>query len=114
MSWTTDVELPMTSVQAGTVLGVTAFHNDALMLGGIIGQLGHVSFPDTAVQLEIPLRDDSLQHFTAIRIEAQIRPSAIPRQLNIVEGWMAFAFIVEANRQLRVNEKRHFAKTDVH
>jgi hypothetical protein len=100
MSWTTVVELPMTSFEAGKAVDVTAFHNDALMLGGIVGQLGHVSFPDVAAQLEIPVRDDSLQRFTAIRIEARIRPSAIPRRLNIVEGWMAFAFFVEANRQL--------------
>ncbi|MCB1489826.1 MAG: LamG domain-containing protein [Bauldia sp.] len=100
MSWTTVIDLPMRRFDGGRTLDHTRFGNHADLLGGPTPFQGYVRLAGGNDQLEVPVGGDSLQRFAGLRIEARIRPTALPHRLNIVEGFMAFAFMVEANGHL--------------
>lgn len=100
MSWTTVCDLPMTSYQANRVLDATEFHNDALLLGNLVPHPQYVTFQGPDAQLEVLVRDDSLTRFAGLRVQALIRPEAIVHRYNIAEGWMSFAFFIEADGRL--------------
>jgi len=100
MSWTTVCNLPFIDYKAGHTLDTTRFHNDAVIVDSVATHDGYVTFQDPNDRLVIPVRDDSLQRFTGLRINARIWPMPIARRQNIVEGWMAFAFFVETGQRL--------------
>ncbi len=100
MSWTTVCDLPMTRYDANRVTDETNFQNHAVIRGSVAQRPGYVSFQGDDAQLEIPVRDDSLQRFAALRVQALVRPEAITRRYNIVEGWMSFAFFIESDGRL--------------
>lgn len=100
MSWTMVSDLLFTRYQANKVLDNTDFHNDAEIVGNPLVHQKYVSLQHPDDQLVIAVRDDSLQRFTCLRVEALIRPTLSGRRLNIVEGWMSFAFFVEADQRL--------------
>jgi hypothetical protein len=96
MSWTTVIELPFTRYQMDLALDVTDFANHAQVVGAL-SYNGWVNFQHPDDRLVIPVKDDSLQRFTALRVYARIKPAAVPHRLNIIEGWMSFALFVESN-----------------
>jgi hypothetical protein len=93
-------DLPMNEYQGHQTLDTTDFHNHAHILGSIVTQPGYVSFQGSDAQLEIPVRDDSLSRFAGVRVQALVRPGVITRRYNIAEGWMSFAFFIEADGRL--------------
>lgn len=101
MGWTTVCDLPMDSFQANRVLDTTEFNNHATIQGNIETRQGYVRYQGSDAQLEIPVANDSLARFAALRIQALIRPKTITRRFNIAEGWMSFAFIIESDGRLR-------------
>ncbi len=100
MSWTTVCDLRMTRYEADRVVDATDHRNDAVIRGGVERGEGYVHFRADDAGLEIPVRDDSLRRFAGLRIQALIRPDAVVRRRNIVEGWMSFAFFVESDGRL--------------
>jgi hypothetical protein len=100
MSWTTVVDLPMERYEDSQVVDHTDFANHANMSAGITANPGYTTLNGGDDQLEIPAAVESLQRFSGLRIEAAIRPTSLPHRLNLVEGWMAFALIIEANGTL--------------
>jgi hypothetical protein len=100
MSWRIVCDLPMTSYQGNQVLDATAFHNNAHVLGSVTTQSGYVTYQGDDAQLEVPVQNDSLSRFAALRVQALVRPAAITRRYNIVEGWMSFAFFIESDGRL--------------
>ncbi len=100
MSWTTVCDLPFTSYQSTLALDATSFHNNAQLMGSIAPQRTYVTFQHPDDQVVIPVKDESLQRFTCLNVEAAIFPTPSTHRLNIVEGWMSFALIIEADRRL--------------
>jgi len=100
MSWTTVCDLSMNEYSNDQVLDKTTYQNNALIIGGLSTHPGYVTFRQTDAQLEIPARDESLTRFIALRVQAFVRPRSIAHRLNIVEGWMSFAFFIESDGRL--------------
>jgi len=100
MTWTVVCNLPMKTYQNNQVLDTTSFQNHANLIGGVSQNHEYVNFHADNGQVEIPITNDSLNKFTALRIQALIKPQAITRRFNIVEGWMSFAFVIEADGRL--------------
>ncbi len=100
MSWTTVCNLPFTDYKAGNALDTTQFHNDTVIADSVATHDGYVTFQNPNDHLFIPIRDNSLQRFTGLRINARINPRPVSRRLNIVEGWMSFAFLIETGQRL--------------
>jgi hypothetical protein len=100
MSWTIVCDLPMNLYHGNQILDTTDFQNNADILGSIVTHKGYVTFKGGDAQLEVPVHNDSLSKFSAIRVQALIRPSKIMNRYNIVEGWMSFAFIIGSNGRL--------------
>lgn len=100
MTWTTVCDFPFREYQPNLALDVTDFHNDAQISGSIITHDKYVTFEHPDDQLVIPVKDDSLQRFTGLKVEAVVYPTTNTRRLNIVEGWMSFAFFIESDRTL--------------
>lgn len=100
MSWTTVCDLLMNSYHGKQCLDSTEYHNNAQIAGNISTHLGFVTFQGTDAQLAVPVRDDSLSGFGALRVQALVRPKAITRRYNIVEGWMSFAVFIESDGRL--------------
>jgi len=100
MLWTTVCDLTFKKYQKNQALDSTDFNNNAGIKGNIATNPKYVSFKDPNGQLVVMVKDDSLQRFTGLKVEALIYPTSKTRRLNIVEGWMSFAFFIEANRSL--------------
>lgn len=100
MLWTTVCDLTFQEYKSNLVLDSTDFHNNAKITGSITPNPKCVSFQNPNDQLVILVKDDSLQRFTGLKVEALVYPTSKTRRLNIVEGWMSFAFFVESNRSL--------------
>lgn len=94
MSWTTICDLQMKEFSGNQALDMSDFSNHAYFFGGISLNTGFVKFLDSQARLEIPVRDDSLSRFAALRVQARVRPGPITRRFNIVEGWMSFALMI--------------------
>ena len=97
MSWTTVIDLPMRRFDGTKALDHTQYENHATILGGPTPYQGYIRLAGGDDQLEVPISGDSLQRFAGIRIEARIRPTALPHRLNIVEGFMAFHSFLPAS-----------------
>ncbi len=100
MSWTTVCDLPMTRYDGDRVTDASRCGNDAIIRGSVERGPGYLRFRSDDDALEVPVRDDSLQRFAALRIQALVRPETITRRYNIVEGWMSFAFLIESDGRL--------------
>jgi hypothetical protein len=100
MTWTIVSDLRMRQYDQDKVLDSSSFHNDGKIFGNIVTHPKYLTFQGPDDQLEIYVKDDSLQRFTAVRAEAVIRPSPVTRRTNIVTGWMSFSFFVEHDRRL--------------
>lgn len=100
MIWTTVCDLPFLNYQPNLAIDTSDFKNNAQILGNVLTHNKYVTLKNPDDQLVIPVKDDSLQRFTALKIEAIINPTSIPHRLNIVEGWMSFAFFIESNQKL--------------
>ena len=100
MTWTVVCNLPMKDYQNNQVLDTTSFQNHANIIGSVNQNHEYVNIYADNGQIEIPITNDSLNKFTALRIQALIKPQTITRRFNIVEGWMSFAFVIEADGRL--------------
>lgn len=100
MSWTTVCDFPMTTYRSNQILDTTDFHNNANLLGDINTHSEYVTFQGADAQLEVPVLNDSLSRFAALRIQAFVRPRTVTHRYNIVEGWMSFAFFIESDGRL--------------
>ena len=100
MTWTIVCDLPMKSYQGNQALDATSYHNHGNVIGSVNQNYACVNFYADDGEVEIPITNDSLNKFTALRIQALIKPEAIVRRYNIVEGWMSFAFVIEADGRL--------------
>ncbi len=97
MSWTIVCDLTMDRFSGNRVLDNSPFHNHGTMIGAISSHDGYVSLNGPDAQIEIPVINDSLQGFAALKVQAFIRPRQITHRYNIVEGWMSFAFFIESD-----------------
>lgn len=100
MTWTIVCDLPMKAFQNNQALDTTPFLNYADLIGSANQNYGYVNIYADDGQIEIPITNDSLNKFTALRVQALINPQQITRRFNIVEGWMSFAFVIEADGRL--------------
>ncbi len=100
MTWTTVCDLPMTDYDDHRVLDSTEFRNHADLLGNAQPGAGYVAFADPGAQLEVPVRDDSLARMSALRVQVLVKPGPITRRFNLVEGWMSFAVVIQADGRL--------------
>lgn len=100
MSWTIVCDLQMNSYQGNRVLDASKYNNDANIMGVIQQQSGYASFGSLDAQLEVPVRDESLGRFEALRVQALFRSSQITRRFNLVEGWMSFALVIRDDGRL--------------
>lgn len=100
MRWTTVCDLQFQEYDQGAAVDSSRFRNDATIAGGVVTHGGYVSFTDGNAELVLRVVGDSLQRFSAIEIFAEIKPISVGRRLNVVEGWMSFAFFVHPDGQL--------------
>jgi hypothetical protein len=101
MSWTLVSDLPFTSFASKRAVDATNFHNDGHMLGSVSPQDQHVVFTTDEDQLEIRVKDESLQRFTGLYVEALVNPAGTGTQrMNLIEGLMSFAFVIEKDGRL--------------
>lgn len=100
MSWTTVCDLEMKAYQGNRVLDASGYDNDATALGAVATHSGYVTFGGLDAQLEVPVRDESLARFAAVRVQALVRPAPITRRFNLVEGWMSFALVIQDDARL--------------
>ena len=100
MSWTIVCDLQMNEYQGNRVLDASEYHNDAILQGNILKRSGCVSFESLDAQLEVPVHDESLGRFEALRIQALFRPAPITRRFNLIEGWMSFALVIRDDGRL--------------
>lgn len=99
MTWTAVCDFSFEKYDKDLVLDSTDFHNNGKIMGNITPAFGYTEFKHPEDQIVIPV-NDSLSRFIALKIEATIRPEESGRRLNIVEGWMSFAFFIESNGEL--------------
>lgn len=100
MLWTAVCDLPFREYLPQIALDATDFNNDAKILGNIVTHAKYVTFQHPEDQLVIPVKDESLQRFIGLKVEAIIYPTESKRRLNIIEGWMSFAFFIESDQRL--------------
>lgn len=100
MSWTIVCDLQMKAYQGKRILDASKYHNDANLLGNAQQQSGYVGFRGPDAQLEVPVQDESLGRFMALRVQVLCRPAPITRRFNLVEGWMSFALVIRDDGRL--------------
>ncbi len=100
MSWTTVVDLFMDEYQTNSIIDKSDFGNHGHLMGAVTTQTGFVVYNDLDAQIEIPVRNNSLNRFEGLRVQALVKPNPFIRRYNLVEGWMSFALVIQPNGQL--------------
>lgn len=100
MSWTIVCDLPLHEYTATTAIDESKYGNHANLLGSPSPHYTYVSFAGAQQQMVIPVRDDSLQRFTGLKLEALVNPNTRDHRLNIIEGLMSFAFVIQPSGML--------------
>ncbi len=107
MSWTIVCDLRMNEYHANQVIDASDHHNHANILGNVQKHKDYISFESLDAQIEVPVRDESLGRFEALRIQALFRLGGqswsfppMERRFNLVEGWMSFALVIRVDGRL--------------